>query len=324
MPIVREGWLSKKKDKVLTGWKQRYCIVRDRKLEYYSEPKGKMLGSIDLSVCRVDEAAHVRNKPYCFALKTSQGNYYFDAHTDQEKAEWLRCLSSCTATSKPNRTSTKNYIKYTKTTSAAQASKQDGQKLGLPNQVSYPPAGSTSAGYVNQLQPPSTLTSSHSFAGASPAMTGGYPRQQAASTAAAVTLAVPQQPHYPTAASYAPAPRPLSCPQAQYQYPTSGGSFVAQPVGAYTSYPTSAPAQHSQYAPTYNQPYMQPATASTASYYTSTSSYSVHYPPQQPFSAQYPYSSQNAYSSQSLPPQPQSSGAFTQTGTQMGFHPVNS
>ena len=33
--------------------------MRDRKLEYYSEPKGKMLGSIDLSVCRVDEAAHV-------------------------------------------------------------------------------------------------------------------------------------------------------------------------------------------------------------------------------------------------------------------------
>lgn len=93
-PVVKEGWLSKKRQRK-KKWHSYYFVLKYKYLLYYScnEPKEDTLrGWISLSNCCVESYPLI---PGCFSVNSQSQTYFISAKNDDLLNEWLLAIKIC-------------------------------------------------------------------------------------------------------------------------------------------------------------------------------------------------------------------------------------
>lgn len=99
VPGMHHGYLMKQGEKV-KAWKQRYFVLRNRRLYYYKSAEdftsGDLLGCISLSGLRSVSLSDAQDPkhPHALEIQTAQRTYLLSAASHAEAAEWVRILQN--------------------------------------------------------------------------------------------------------------------------------------------------------------------------------------------------------------------------------------
>ena len=111
--VLLEGWLMKKKSKIMQGWARRWCTIdATGHFAYREDEPGPVRGSASLLECTVSVVPHRRK----IILDGRMSTIHLRSFSDEEYAQWLDCIhqvkqaASCKFTSNLRSTESRNHL----------------------------------------------------------------------------------------------------------------------------------------------------------------------------------------------------------------------
>ena len=98
MSIVKEGWIEKKGQTFMAGYKKRWLVLySDKTLKYYEDNYYEILkGSIDISEAKNVQNCmeHSKNWKFGWEVTTPTRNWYFSSKTDHDRKQWIQNIQT--------------------------------------------------------------------------------------------------------------------------------------------------------------------------------------------------------------------------------------
>lgn len=98
MSLVKEGWIEKKGQTFMAGYKRRWLVLySDKTLKYYEDNYYEILkGSIDISeASKVQNSMeHSKNWKFGWEIVTPTRNWYFSSKTDNDRKQWIQNIQT--------------------------------------------------------------------------------------------------------------------------------------------------------------------------------------------------------------------------------------
>jgi len=144
--IIVQGSMEKKGAK-RRNWNERWFVLKQRHLLYFSNVDLELKGAIYLQNCTIDAAFH-KKKPHCFAIQTSLRTYILCPQSEQEMKRWMSAIRNATVESELKQKSEKER-KELESLVDSQASDYIDSFLSERNAPSNSPELKTSSSSVN-------------------------------------------------------------------------------------------------------------------------------------------------------------------------------
>eukprot|EP01084_Bolivina_argentea_P204841 349874_1 len=98
MSVVKEGWIEKKGQTFMAGYKKRWMVLyNDKTLKYYEDNYYEILkGSIDVSEAKQvqNSREHSKNWRFGWEIITPTRNWYFSSRSENDRKQWMATLTS--------------------------------------------------------------------------------------------------------------------------------------------------------------------------------------------------------------------------------------